>query len=178
LCPVAASEKVDGPPPPKDPRYAPSRVSGSSRSCRNAKSARPPSIHHHQPTWLLAMSGAAHPPSAQAHCARSSPRKLAHALPRRAKDMQLCSNDRVPAASRHLSANADSTVFLLGFRRSYLFTATLHHDHRLRQRSILAGMPMSCVVSSLLHDHRLSHFVWNWGEDTPPSHRCATSTTM
>ena len=55
---------------------------------QNAKSAWPPSIHHHQPTWMLAMSGAAHPPSAQAHCARSSPRELADALSRGAKDMQ------------------------------------------------------------------------------------------
>ena len=55
---------------------------------QNAKSGRPPSIHHHKPTSLLAMSGAAHPPSAQAHCARSSPRELADALSRRAKDMQ------------------------------------------------------------------------------------------
>ena len=52
-----------------------------------------------------------------------------------AEQRRCSSNDRVPAASRHLSANADSTVFLLGFRRSYLFTATLHHHHRLRQRS-------------------------------------------
>ena len=119
--------------PQRPPHTPPSRVCGSSAPAQNAKSAWPPSIHHHQPTSLLAMSGAAHPPSAQAHCARSSPRELADALSRRAKDMQQ-QRPRACCLAPSLYANADSTVFLLGFRRSYLFTATLHHHHRLRQR--------------------------------------------
>ena len=32
--------------------------------------------------------------------------------------------------------------------------------------------PLSCMSTAFAHS------VWNWGEDTPPSHRCATSTAM
>ena len=83
-------------------------------------------------------------------------------------------DERVPAASRHLSANADSTVFLFGFRRSYLFTATLGCIIITDFANVLADMPMSCVGSSLLHEHRLrSHSVWNWGERKTLHHRIA-----
>ena len=45
--------------------------------------------------------------------------------------------------------------------------------------NVLADMPMSCVGSPLsCMITAFAHSVWNWGEDTPPSHRCATSTTM
>ena len=72
-----------------------------------------------------------------------------------AKQKICSSNDRVPAASRHLLANqwnADSTVLLLGFRRSYLPSSTLHH--RITHfANVLADLPMSCVV------HRLSRAI-------------------
>ena len=122
--------------PPKDhpDTPLPRAACGSSAPAQNAKSAWPPAIHHHQPTSLLAMSGAAHPPSAQAHCARSSPRELADALSRRAKDMQQ-QRPRACCLAPSLRQCGQHCMFLLGFRRSYLFTATLHHHHRLRQRS-------------------------------------------
>ena len=44
--------------------------------------------------------------------------------------------------------------------------------------NVLADMPMSCVGSSLLHEPRLRSLGLELGEDTPPSHRCATSTAM
>ena len=163
--------------PPKTPD-TPSRVSGSSAPAQNAKSAWPPSIHHRQPTWLVAISGAAHPPSASAlrslfapracRCSFSQSKRYAAAttaclLPRAISPPML-------TALCFCLASADRICLL---RRCIIITDFAN---------VLADMPMSCVGSSLLHEHSMStafaHSVWNWGEDTPPSHRCATSTAM
>lgn len=91
-----------------------------------------------------------------------------------AEQRRCSSNDRVPAASCHLSANADSTVLLLRFRRSYLPSSTLH-NRITHFANVLADLPMSCVVHRL--SRAISAFLF-FGEDTLPSHRCATSTSM
>ena len=110
---------------------------------------RPAAIHPSPQTHIAARDERRRSPAERTSALRSLLPMLFLA------EQKICSsNDRVPAASRHLSANADSTAFLLGFRRSYLFTVTLHHHHRLRQRSGRHANVV-CRISSLLHDHRL-----------------------
>ena len=170
------SGKIDGPPP--DPRTRPLprlRFIGSCPKCEK----RLATIHPSPPAHIAARDERRRSPAERTSALRSlfAPRACRCSFSQsKLKDMQQ-QRPRVPAASHHLSANADSTVFLLGFRRSYLFTATLHHHHRLRQRSgrhanVVLWYPLSCMITAFAHS------VWNWGEDTPPSHRCATSTTM
>ena len=65
------------------PPHTPPPASGSSASAQNAKSAWPPSIHHRQPTWLVAISGAAHPPSASAEDTGEPPGSASLPLPSR-----------------------------------------------------------------------------------------------
>ena len=116
---------------PQRPPHAPSRVCGSSASCAKMRKApgRHPSITTSPHRCSAPLTRRAHKRIALALRPESLPMLFL-------AEQKICSsNDRVPAASRHLSANADSTAFLLGFRRSYLFTVTLHHHHRLRQRS-------------------------------------------
>ena len=86
-----------------------------------------------------------------------------------AEQKRCSSNDRVPAASRHLSANADSTVLLLCFRRSYLPSSTLHH--RITHfANVLADLPMSCVVHRL--SRAISAFLVFWRRHTPIASLC------
>jgi hypothetical protein len=151
------------------------RFIGSCPKCEK----RPAAIHPSPPAHMAARTSAAPlTRRAQAHCARSSSRELADARSRRAKDMQQ-QRPRASAASRHLhlSANANSTVLLLGFRRSYLPSSTLHH--RITHfANVLADMPMSCVVHRLSCAISAFLFFLEKTVDTLPSHRCATSTSM
>ena len=72
-------------PRPQNPASAVHRLPAKNPKCEKRP---PPSVHHHlQPTWLLAISGPAHPPRAQVHHAHSSLGKLADARSCRAKKM-------------------------------------------------------------------------------------------
>ena len=146
---------------------------------QNAKSGRPPSIHHHKPTSLLAMSGAAGRSPAE----RTSALRSLFA-PRACRCSFSQSKRYAAATTACLLPRAISPPMLTALRfclasaDPYLFTVTLHHHHRLRQRSgrhanvVCRISSLSCMITAFAHS------VWNWGEDTPPSHRCATSTTM
>ena len=139
---------------PKDRRHAlpRQRFIGSCPKCEKRLAA----IHPSPPAHIAARDERRRSPAERTSALRSlfAPRACRCSFSQsKLKDMQQ-QRPRVPAASHHLSANADSTVFLLGFRRSYLFTATLHHHHRLRQRSGRHANVV-CRISSLLHDHRL-----------------------
>jgi len=122
------------------------RFIGSCPKCEKRLAA----IHPSPPAHIAARDERRRSPAERTSALRSllAPRACRCSFSQsKLKDMQQ-QRPRVPAASHHLSANADSTVFLLGFRRSYLFTATLHHHHRLRQRS---GWPTcQCRVGSIL----------------------------
>ena len=167
---MCQSGKIDGPPP--RPPTRPSRVCGSSAPAQNdfrkmrKAPGRHPSITASPHGW--SRSAAPLTRRAQAHCARSSSRELADARSRRAKDMQQ-QRPRACSASRHLSANADSTVLLLGFRRSYLPSSTLHH--RITHfANVLADLPMSCVVHRL--SRAISAFLFFWRRHTPIASLC------
>ena len=151
---------------PQRPPHTPPPRLGSSAPAQNAKSAWPPSIHHHQPTSLLAMSGAAHPPSAQAHCARSSPRELADALSRRAKDMQqqrpraCCLAPSLRQGGQHCSS-----AWLPQIVSAIFDTSSSYHALRERPGRLADVM---CSTSSLLCDQCLLIFL-----EKTHSHRIA-----
>ena len=84
-----------------------------------------------------------------------------------AEQRRCSSNDHVPAASRHLSANADSTVLLLGFRRSSAIFDTSSSYHALRERPGRLADVM-CSTSSLSCDQCLLSFL-----EKTHSHRIA-----
>ena len=135
LCPY---RKIDGLPPQRPPTRPPPasavhRLLPKKPKCEKRLAASHPS----PPAHIAARDERRRSPAERTSALRSllAPRACRCSFSQsKLKDMQQ-QRPRVPAASHHLSANADSTVFLLGFRRSYLFTATLHHHHRLRQRS-------------------------------------------
>ena len=160
---------------PKDPRHAPpasARFIGSCPKCEK----RPAAIHPSPPAHMAGRDQRRRSPAERKRIALAlRPESLPMLV--LAEQRRCSSNDRVPAASCHLSANADSTVLLLRFRRSYLPSSTLHH--RITHfANVLADLPMSCVVHRLSRAiSRLLPFLF-FGEDTLPSHRCATSTSM
>ena len=145
LCP--ASGKIDGPPPKTPDTPLPSavhRLLPKNPKCEKRLAASHPSPPAH-------MAGRDQRRRSPAERKRIALALRPESLPMLAlaEQKRCSSNDRVPAASRHLSANADSTVLLLGFCRSYLPSSTLHH----RTTNVLADLPMSCVV------HRLSRAI-------------------
>ena len=163
------SEKIDGPATsPKDPRHAPpaSAVHRLLPKMRKAPGRQPSPAH---------MAGRDQRRRSPAERKRIALALRPESLPMLAlaEQKRCSSNDRVPAASRHLSANADSTLLLLGFRRSYLFTSTLHHfrglhhQHPDRLADVVQYLSLwhdrctllSCVLYTLL------------AEDAPIPHR-------
>ena len=169
LCP---SGKIDGPPPKTPDTPLPRlRFIGS---CPKCEKRRPPSIHHRQPPWLVAISAAAHPPSASALRSLFVPRACRCSFSQSKGDAAATTACLLPraisppmlTALRFCLASADRICLL---RRCIIITDFAN---------VLADMPMSCVGSSLLHEPRLRSLGLELGEDTPPSHRCATSTTM
>ena len=138
---------------PKDPRHAPPE-SAVHRSCpktQNAKSAWPPSIHHRQPTWLVAISGAAQPPSA------SALRSLFVSRACRCSFSQSKGDAAATTPTTCLLPRAISPPMLAALifclaSVDRLPSSTLHH--RITHfANVLADLPMSCVV------HRLSRAI-------------------
>ena len=119
---------------PKDPRHAPPESAVHRLLPKNPKcEKRLAAIHPSPPAH---MAGRDQRRRSTAERKRIALALRLESLPMLvlAEQRRCSSNDRVPAASRHLSANADSTLLLLGFRRSYLFTSTLHHFRGLHHQ--------------------------------------------
>ena len=158
---------------PQRPPHAPP-ASGVHRLPKMRKALA--AIHPSPParTWLVAISGAAHPPRrAQAHCARSSSRELADARSRRAKEMQqqrpraCCLAPSLGQCRQHCSS-----AWLLQIVSAIFDTSSSYHALRERPGRLADVM---CSTSSLSCDQCLLILL---REDTLPSHRCATSTSM
>ena len=154
---------------PQRPPTRPSRVCGSSLLPKNPKcEKRLAAIHPSPPAHMAGRDQRRRSPAERKRIALAL---RLESLPMLvlAEQRRCSSNDRVPAASRHLSANADSTVLLLGFRRSYLPSSTLHH--RITHfANVLADLPMSCVVHRL--SRAISAFLVFWRRHTPIASLC------
>ena len=161
--------------PPETPE-TPSRVSGSSAPAQNAEK-RLAAIHPSPPAHIAARDERRRSPAERTSALRSlfAPRACRCSFSqskRYAAATTACLLPRAISppmltALRFCLASADRICLL---RRCIIITDFAN---------VLADMPMSCVGSPLsCMITAFAHSVWNWGEDTPPSHRCATSTTM
>ena len=160
---------------PQRPPTRPSRVCGSSAPAQKPKMrkapGRQPSITASPHGW--SRSAAPLTRRAQAHCARSSSRELADARSRRAKEMQqqrprtCCLAPSLGQCRQHCSS-----AWLLQILSAIFDTSSSYHALRERPGRLADVM---CSTSSLSCDQCLLSF---FGEDTLPSHRCATSTSM
>ena len=169
--PSVRAEARHDPPPPEP------RVGGSSASCQKPKMRKAAAvIHPLPPAHMAARDQRRRSPAESASASRSLvARKACRCSFFKSKEDAAATTACLLPRSRHLSANADGTVFLLGFRRSYLSGSTPHYHHGLRLcpgRSRVQYL-LSCLM---LIGAQFSYDFF--GEETLPSHRCATSTAM
>ena len=151
---------------PQRPPARPSRVCGSSAPAQNAKSARPPSIHHRQPTWLVAISGAAHPPSASALRSNFVSRACRCSFSQSKGDAAATTTCLLPRA---ISPPMLTALFFCLASVDRLPSSTLHH--RITHfANVLADLPMSCVVHRL--SRAISAFLVFWRRHTPIASLC------
>ena len=151
---------------PKDPRHAPPashRLLPKNPKCEKRLAA----IHPSPPAHMAGRDQRRRSPAERKRIALAL---RLESLPMLvlAEQRRCSSNDHVPAASRHLSANADSTVLLLGFRRSSAIFDTSSSYHALRERPGRLADVM-CSTSSLLCDQCLLSF---WRRHTPIASLC------
>ena len=159
---------------PQRPPTRPSRVCGVHRLLPKMRKA--PGRHPSLPASPHGWSRSAPAPltrRAQAHCARSSSRELADARSRRAKEMQqqrpraCCLAPSLGQCRQHCSS-----AWLLQIVSAIFDTSSSYHALRERPGRLADVM---CSTSSLSCDQCLLILL---REDTLPSHRCATSTSM
>jgi hypothetical protein len=110
------------------------RVGGSSASCQKPKMRKAAAvIHPLPPAHMAARDQRRRSPAESASASRSLvARKACRCSFLQSKEDAAATTACLLPRSRHLSANADGTVFLLGFRRSYLSGSTPHYHHGLR----------------------------------------------
>ena len=155
-------------PRPQNPASAVHRLGAKNPKCEKLA---PPSIHHHQPTWLLAISGAAHPPRAQVHHAHWSLGKLADARSCRAKKLL---QQRPRACCLDLAISPPMPMALC------FCLASADHICLVRHRTIitdfasvlLAELPMSCAVPPVLLDRCAVFLRLFWRRHAPIASLC------
>ena len=168
LCPSRPVRKNRWTSPQKTPDtpLASLRFIGSSQKAQNAKSAWPPSIHHRQPTWLVAISGAAHPPSASALRSLFVSRACRCSFSQSKGDAAATTTCLLPRA---ISPPMLTALFFCLASVDRLPSSTLHH--RITHfANVLADLPMSCVVHRL--SRAISAFLVFWRRHTPIASLC------
>ena len=155
--------------PPKTPDTPLPRLWRSSAPAQNAKSAWPPAIHHRQPTWLVAISGAAHPPSASALRSLFVPRACRCSLSQSKRDAAATTACLLPRAISppmltalfFCLASADRICLLRHCITFADFTTNILTDSPMSCSTFLSGTiaVLYCTVMCTVHSfgRRRSH---------------------